>query len=565
MKSSKMMVYSLIGFIVCISILYRYPDFRHETGMDSFLLHNMADSISYHGQAKWVINPLSYFGMYAFSYPSAMPFLYSGVSQITSASIEFSILLSGIIFGVLGALFAFLAAREIKENEIFAFFTALTFSTAPFLLNLTTWEGSAKGFVVTLLPVFIFLLLKHLKTANTKFLALSILVLAIMAAMHRIGYIAIFIFFAYLFTLPLHNVTRYIVSPEIRYLRIKRGVAFIAVISSFSLALALLFISPGFLGSADITKQYSETEMLTGTGPLTALANLGISYTGKLGILVPLMFFGIFGLAWQERRNVQEKFLILSIIFLIPFIPMREYMTVFFVAVFSFLIGLSMYYLCRGFRKRKKTVIAIIIVCIVVSMSFSWMMRDYWREIAPYNVMTENTHISGIYVKHTLTRTDMFIANKGYVSLRITAISGVVSLPLGGASGASYNPQQLIYDDNFDIVRNEMDIRPVKFESISYSTNEIFTFNDPDRLYDAELNWANVLDHPCDGPYSFVGKTICERLNINYALETHDLEGQYVFWRTYGSWFLGNDGLANSVHHDRYKIYDIEEEALWFV
>jgi hypothetical protein len=84
-------------------------------------------------------------------------------------------------------------------------------------------------------------------------------------------------------------------------------------------------------------------------------------------------------------------------------------------------------------------------------------MKDYWIVKAPWNMMSEETHSTGIYVRHALTKDDMFIANKGYVSGRVTAVSGIISLPLGGASAASYNPQQLVYDKNFDIDRNNLD------------------------------------------------------------------------------------------------------------
>ena len=557
MKYSKRVVYCLLGFIVTVNIIYRYPAiYIHENGFDAFLIHNLADSISYYGYAKWVLNPLSYFGMYAFSYPSAMPFLYSEFSQVTSISIELCVLITGMIFGIIGALFAYLAAKEILDSDIFAFFTSLTFSIAPFLLNLTTWEGSTKGFVVTLLPFFIFLLLKHLKTSNTKYLVIALIVLILMSSIHRIGYLAIFIFLAYLFTVPIHTFTRIIITPDLRRIKLKRFLSAMSVIGAFTVAFALLFITPGFLGSADITQQYASGRFMSGRGIFTILVNLGITYAGKTGILIPLLFLGLFAFAWQERRSVQQKFIIIATIFLIPFLPLREYMTAFFVSIFSIIIGFSIYFIFRIIKKRRKTAIAVFLILTVSSMGFSWYMKDYWHNSYWYNEMKEETYGTAMYTKNTLTRDDMFIANKGYISARVTAISGVISLPLGGASANSYNAQQMIYDNNFDIDRNSLDIKPLQLNQLGYATNEIFVFKDPGRGYDAELSWATILDHDCNSP---VGKSVQMRYNIHYALETHDLDGRYLFWGQYYSAFLV------SVHEQRYKIYDNSEEAMWYV
>jgi hypothetical protein len=377
-----------------------------------------------------------------------------------------------------------------------------------------------------------------------------------MASTHRVGYIAVFIFFAYLFTLPIHNLTRFIITPDIGRLRLKRLVAFASVVGIFLAAMVLLFISPGFLGSADITDQYSQTVFFKGDSVIITLANVGVSYTGKLGILVPLILVGVFALAWQERRTATEKFVILLAIFLIPFLPMREYMTAFLITVFSIIIGISVYYIYKILKKHKILRAAFLIIVIGASMSFSWVMKDYWKATQPYNLTSEETYNTGMFIKYKLSRDDMFVANKGYVSSRITAFSRIASLPLAGASANSYNAQQLIYDSNFDIDINNLDIKPVKLEQLSYTTNEIFVFNDQGGIYDAAGNWEWILIYTCDHPY---GKALRERHNIHYALETHDLEGKYVYWHVYGA------GLLTSMREERYKIYDNSEESVWYI
>ena len=75
--------FALFGFMVFLNILVRfYLMSNHEVGADSFVIHNLANSISDYGTAKWIIHPLSYFGLTPLSYPCAVPYILSGISRI---------------------------------------------------------------------------------------------------------------------------------------------------------------------------------------------------------------------------------------------------------------------------------------------------------------------------------------------------------------------------------------------------------------------------------------------------------------------------------------------------
>jgi len=75
MKISKKTSYGLIAFLVLLNVALRYPTTSHEVGVDSFVIHGLANSISENGYAKWVVHPLSIFGFYPYSYPSGVPYL----------------------------------------------------------------------------------------------------------------------------------------------------------------------------------------------------------------------------------------------------------------------------------------------------------------------------------------------------------------------------------------------------------------------------------------------------------------------------------------------------------
>ena len=72
--------------LLLLNIIIRIPSIPHEKGYDSFFIHSLANSISYAGVAQWWINWMSVFGLYPYSYASAVPFTLSGISQLTGIS-----------------------------------------------------------------------------------------------------------------------------------------------------------------------------------------------------------------------------------------------------------------------------------------------------------------------------------------------------------------------------------------------------------------------------------------------------------------------------------------------
>ena len=81
--------YCLIVVVSAIGLLYRYPlGLGHEAGSDTTFIHTLANSLSERGTASWILHPLSYFGLYALSYPSAMPFLFASLSEVSGVSVE---------------------------------------------------------------------------------------------------------------------------------------------------------------------------------------------------------------------------------------------------------------------------------------------------------------------------------------------------------------------------------------------------------------------------------------------------------------------------------------------
>src|SRR6266498_4320769 len=116
---AKRTVYSLLLALICADLLFRYPlDTPHELGADTTFIHTLATSIIIEGRATWIIHPTSYFGLYALSYPSAIPFYFAACTDLTGVPIEGVMLILGWVTSIVGTLGAFLVARKLRRDDI---------------------------------------------------------------------------------------------------------------------------------------------------------------------------------------------------------------------------------------------------------------------------------------------------------------------------------------------------------------------------------------------------------------------------------------------------------------
>src|SRR3989441_11023298 len=118
--------YCLILVVSVVTVLYRYPlGLGHEAGSDTTFIHSLSSSLIARGNAAWILHPLSYFGLYALSYPSGMPFLFGSVSEVGGIPLEGAILLTGFVFSIAGGLSAFAASRCARDDDRMALVVAL--------------------------------------------------------------------------------------------------------------------------------------------------------------------------------------------------------------------------------------------------------------------------------------------------------------------------------------------------------------------------------------------------------------------------------------------------------
>jgi hypothetical protein len=151
-------------------------------------MHIMAVSLSEFGYAKWFLDPMSIVGIYPASYTSAMHFLISGISQTTGLGMNSTIFMYTIFLGIISIFIAYSAAKVFINDDVFAFFSALCFSTSLAVLNYTTWTIPARGLFVIFAPIVIYLLLKNIIKINLKYLFI-LLIVSLFYLLHIIYFI----------------------------------------------------------------------------------------------------------------------------------------------------------------------------------------------------------------------------------------------------------------------------------------------------------------------------------------------------------------------------------------
>lgn len=203
----------LFMLLIILNIILRLQVVPNEIGVDSFLVHMMANSISEFGCAKWVLHPNSFLGMYAYSEVSAVPFLLSGIYQFTGIEMRWVIFLYCIFLGILSIFTAYLMAGAIIDDDLFKFLAAFAFSTSPAVLGYSTWTIPARGLFVVLAPLLIYMLLKCCGYRRCIPVAISFAVL--LYATHHLIYFMFPAFFAFFVVLALFKLKEYLKSTKI--------------------------------------------------------------------------------------------------------------------------------------------------------------------------------------------------------------------------------------------------------------------------------------------------------------------------------------------------------------
>lgn len=541
MKFSKKNNYILFELLIILNIIIRLPMTSHEVGVDTFYVHALSTSISKFGVAGWTINPLSFFGLYPFSYPSAQPFILSGMSQSLDISLEHAILLMSICLGILGALSFYTLANEIFNSEVCAIVSSFLYSIAPIFLQYTYWQASSRNTILAVVPLIILIFIRCGKKIKYKYIALSLILLIFSLATHRATILLIVTIFAYAITFILSYILE-----KIKHLIPENANTHATYIILYVSSL-LFFVQFTKLGFFDLSDYYTGA-LFNGEGSVIIVLNMLADYIGKYGIVLVMSIIGFIKLLKKENKNFGEMLILINLILLLPLMSLEDYSPLIVVpfALILTVIGiLSIINIYTNHVKSKSGISIIIGTLMILSTVFSIFMIDHWN--INKDVLSEETVSSANFIKNTSNGS--VIANSGDLSSKITALTAVPTIPLGGPYAIVTPPNQIA----FGFVNSEdISVRALNLSEIRPNTDELYVLT---KLPNSSRDWFSIMTN---NYWDDEAKNTLSKYDAHLLIK----EG---FSQEYHYWIWRPSQMLTSLEDSGNKIYGSGADNIYYI
>lgn len=484
MHFSKKSKYFLFILLILLNIIIKIPSIPHERGSpDEFTMHSLANSLSTFGHANWWTHPSSVFGFYPYSYASSTAFIYSGISQATGINMELIAWIFSTILGIFIMFSAYLLAGQINDDDFFKFLLSFIMSLSAGALNYLTWQISARGFFMALLPFFIFLLLKSRRYAM-RIGAITVIFFILLMATHHY----------YIFSAPI------IISFILIILFSKLNGRF-----KFSNNLTRIALLTGLIGM--ILLPFFTGMFFTGSryGALNNILENNIRYSG------PIVFFSIGGIIYlilKTEKGFAEWLFLLGLVFTAPSLYIDRYAQFIAAVYLGIFTCIGIFNVIKQSNGNKKHRIYFIVFFLIIFISFSGFYQHWRTHMKSQPVdkwyLEDTTFNSALWIKDHVDNTKRLVGNSDHISTRVLAFSEVPTLVVA-ETDISYG---FVNSSNINNVSMNSPFSPEFFIDNPYKLQSLYAETDLLRwqleLYDIE----NVN-----------AKNIISRFNLSYFIE----------------------------------------------
>jgi hypothetical protein len=490
--------------LILLNIILRIQVVPNEIGVDSFETHVMANSIIEYGYAKWIINPLSFFGLYPASYTSSVHFLISGISLSTGLEINSIIFLYSIFIGVFSLFTAYLMAGELINNEIFKLIAAFSISLSPAVLGYTTMTIPTRPLLIVLAPLLIYVLLKC--RMSKKYIFLTFLLSLFLFATHHLFYFILPIFFVFIIIIAYQKYENHF-----KIFKFPEQFIPISILGGFLFMFSIPFVQGRFMEGS------------------TRYAPIYLDYIRYSGILILIAIGGLNYLILKKNKIFGDWFLLLSIMFITPFIYEQTYMKWFFPIFILFLASYGLMNILLSSKKGKYIVSILILLSICFSGYYQFL---HFEDDFSKRYIEDSALNTGYWLKQNVN--DSAISNDEYFGYRIFAASDTTHLLI----------PSLISNQIYGFIK----INLSQFKRYPLS-NEEFWFSGYKGGPDRETLWEDV-NMLRISPNNF---------NIKYVVENT---------RYYGNMGWGHGyGIQSKILHSGYDngilVYDSKKTKVW--
>lgn len=394
----------IILLLIILNIILRLQVTPREFGFDSFLMHTMINSLTEFGYAKWVLHPLSFAGLYPYSYTSSVLFLLSGVQQTTNLDMNAVIFIYTIFQAVLSVFAIHLMSGSIIDNDYFKHLVAFIFSTSSAVVSYTTYTIGTRSLVIILVPLLVYLLI-HGGKLYKKVILIFILIPFLFVTHHLIFFILptiiVVIISKLLSKIGLHNFFSRKIPDKYVFL-----VLVLIPIILFLVCFSIPFVFKKFLY----------------TGSRYRLPVL--SYIRYMGPSIIYSISGMLYLSFNHKKSFNEWILLLSTISLVSFIYIDTYMQWFLPIFLAPLAGISIMNLFKlSLSKKHMAILLILIITIPTIFTGYYQFIKFNNQDSGYEKrhIEESTYNTGLWIRQFTAGNA--ISNDQWFSYRISAVS----------------------------------------------------------------------------------------------------------------------------------------------
>jgi hypothetical protein len=323
---------------------------------------------------------------------------------------------------------------------------------------------------------------------------------------------------------------------------------FFILTSVIVLAFYLPVLSPDIYGGRNLLDAYKLGWYFESENLFYVMINIAISFGGKIGILLPIGLVTLVTYPRYHPKGVRILFVLVSAVLIIPLLPVRLYAGIFILPLICPFIGLGVIQIMSMFKK-KKVALALCISIILVTMSYTWVLKDHWSDTyAADAAIDDGTFSTGLFMKYYTNGT--IIVNQPLVAGQLRAASEQYVLPLGGSSMHWRGPEQL----NFGFVSPDFSVSTVKFNQLTIETDWLYS---PLDVPNAQMKWERIMWKHSDDTQN---QYSLRNYNVSYAAIDSNLPTKFnSYGRDRTSLFV------EYIHVERYKIFDNGREMVFFV
>jgi hypothetical protein len=295
----------LLLMIIIIGIAIRVSYTPSEIGWDSYRTHEITSLIIQNKYIAYDINAFSVFGLYPYSYATAVPIVLSIISEITKINIEVSICLFSIITFLMGLLGVYTLTNYLNPyNKIINLSSAFLFSMSPLFLFLTTWTATTRALYVAMIPLFIYYIIKAINFKKIKYIILAAILYILLLITHNLALITIILCIPVIIFSTLYNTYFFYKNKKFLEKFLKWG-----TIISFIIYVSLISTS-NILFKLGLPSSIFETSLL----------KLILRYLSDWGVILPFYIFGMIHLLIKKNKKLIEwQILIINLPFIFLF------------------------------------------------------------------------------------------------------------------------------------------------------------------------------------------------------------------------------------------------------